>query len=200
MPTPTGYRNDTNTYGARNTYTNRYNRTTLGRSDIYTGTSTAYDLPRYYPEREDLNTARKSNNTEVRKASAELKKTGASNRTVRKAAFSGGILFALCISVLCRYVAILGANTQITELEKRYNAIIASNQAMQTKIDRQLEMGEIEKYAREELGMMKAESYQKFYIDMKLPDGGTEINNASRAQNAISGVPGTLVNAFRVLK
>ena len=67
-------------------------------------------------------------------------------------------------------------------------------------IDKQLEMGEIEKYAREELGMMKAESYQKFYIDMNMPDEGTAVKSENRAQNAVSGVPGTLMNAFRVLK
>ena len=145
---------------------------------------------------------KKTENVQKKKTAEVQKKRNrlVLTRDVRQVITAVSVLFLLCIGVLCRYATILSGNRQIKDLEKQYNTIISSNQAMQTKIDKQLEMGEIEKYAREELGMMKAESYQKVYIDMNMPDEGTAVKSGSRAQNAVSGVPGTLMNAFRVLK
>lgn len=192
MPTPTRYRNKTNTYSARNTYS----RTSYDRGRVYSGASTAYDMPGYYPDVRKTENVQKKKPAEVQKKKTKLVLT----RDVRQVITAVSVLFLLCIGVLCRYATILSSNRRINDLEKQYNTIISSNQAMQAKIDKQLEMGEIEKYAREELGMMKAESYQKFYIDMNMPDEGTIVKSGSRAQNAVSGVPGTLMNAFRVLK
>lgn len=192
MPTPTGYRNDINTYSARNTYS----RTSYNRGQVYSSTSTAYDMPGYYGNVKKTENVQKKKTAEVQKKRNRLVLT----RDVRQVITAVSVLFLLCIGVLCRYATILSSNRQIKDLEKQYNTIISSNQAMQAKIDKQLEMGEIEKYAREELGMMKAESYQKFYIDMNMPDEGTAVKSGNRAQNAVSGVPGTLMNAFRVLK
>lgn len=192
MPTPTRYRNKTNTYSARNTYS----RTSYNRGQVYSDTSTAYDMPGYYGDVKKTENVQKKKTAEVQKKRNRLVLT----RDVRQVITAVSVLFLLCIGVLCRYAAILSGNRQIKDLEKQYNTIISSNQAMQAKIDKQLEMGEIEKYAREELGMMKAESYQKFYIDMNMPDEGTAVKSGGRAQNAVSGVPGTLMNAFRVLK
>lgn len=153
-------------------------------------------MPGYYGDVKKTENVQKKKTAEVQKKRNRLVLT----RDVRQVITAVSVLFLLCIGVLCRYATILSGNRQIKDLEKQYNTIISSNQAMQAKIDKQLEMGEIEKYAREELGMMKAESYQKFYIDMNMPDEGTAVKSGSRAQNAVSGVPGTLMNAFRVLK
>ena len=70
---------------------------------------------------------------------------------------------------------------------------------MQVKIDGKLEKGEIEKIAREELGMMAPESYQVFYIQMDMQDGG-DGHNDNKSGDAVLGTPGTLINAFKVLK
>ena len=192
MPTPTRYRNNTNAYGTHNTY----NRSSYSRGDMYSCTSTAYDMPGYYPERSKREVPAQKKAAELRKKKTKL----VISRDARQIFAAVGVLFILCIGVLYRYASILGSNQKIKDLEKQYNSIVSSNQAMQSKIDKQLEMGEIEKYAREELGMMKAESYQKFYIDMNMPDEGTVVGSGNRAQSAVTGVPGTLMNAFRVLK
>ena len=192
MPTPTRYRNNTNAYGTHNTY----NRSSYSRGDMYSRTSTAYDMPGYYPERSKREVPAQKKAAELRKKKTKL----VISRDARRIFAAVGVLFILCIGVLYRYASILGSNQKIKDLEKQYNSIVSSNQAMQFKIDKQLEMGEIEKYAREELGMMKAESYQKFYIDMNMPDEGTVVGSGNRAQSAVTGVPGTLMNAFRVLK
>ena len=109
------------------------------------------------------------------------------------------IVFVLCCTIIYRYASILESNQKINALEKQYIDVLAANQALQTKIDRGLEMGEIEEYARKELGMMKPESAQMFYVDMKLSDDGvtTQVGDGN---NMITGTPGALVNAFRVLK
>ena len=148
MPTPTRYRNDTNTYSARNTYS----RTSYNRGQVYSSTSTAYDMPGYYSDIRKKETVQKKKAAGVQKKKAKLVLT----RDVRQVITAVLVLFLLCIGVLCRYATILSSNRRIKDLEKQYNTIISSNQAMQAKIDKQLEMGEIEKYAREELGMVKA--------------------------------------------
>ena len=56
------------------------------------------------------------------------------------------------------------------------------------------------KYAKENLGMMKPQSYQIFYIDMNMGDESGEGTISKTSSGALTGVSGTLVNAFRVLK
>lgn len=194
MPTPTGYSNRTNSYGSQSSY-NRQNYS----GNVYSGrTSTAYDIPRYYPDSRTVSPVTdKPRQAEVRKA---VPKKKSFSRETRRTVAAIGLLFVLCITVLYRYAMILSSNQEIRELEKRYNTLLTDNQTMQAKLDRQLELGEVERYAREELGMMKAESYQKFYIDMNMPDGGIAADSKNGAKSAVSGVPGTLMNAFRVLK
>ena len=48
--------------------------------------------------------------------------------------------------------------------------------------------------------MMKPKAYQIFYIDMDMGDGGNTGTISTETANTMQGVPGALVNAFRVLK
>ena len=191
VPAPTKYKNNSYTYNSRNLYSS---------DRMYTGTSsTAYDIPVRYPR---TKVAPKTT-PEVEKIpnrSKPDKKANVSRANVTKVFMLVGVLFILCITVLYRYGIILTCNQQIKELEAQRNEILASNQAAQAKIDKQFEMNEIEKYAKENLGMMKPQSYQIFYIDMNMGDESGEGTISKTSSGALTGVSGTLVNAFRVLK
>ncbi len=196
MPAPTKYKNNSYTYNSRNLYSS--DRVYSDR--MYTGTSsTAYDIPVRYPRTR----VTPKTTPEVEKMpnrSKSDKKASVSRAKMTKVVMLVGVLFILCITVLYRYGIILTCNQQIKELEAQRNEILASNQAAQAKIDKQFEMNEIEKYAKENLGMMKPQSYQIFYIDMNMGDESGEGTISKTSPGALTGVSGTLVNAFRVLK
>lgn len=190
VPTPTRYRTSSNAYKKNNLYSS---------TGMYSGTSTAYDFPIGYPEVKPA----PGTSADVRKRSSsgiKSKQNRANRSKITKAVMLAGALFLLCITVLYRYGIILTCNQQIKQLETQRDEILASNQAAQAKIDKQFEMNEIEKYAKENLGMMKPQSYQIFYIDMNMKDEGSDGTVTSTSSGTLSGVPGVLVNAFRVLK
>lgn len=194
MPAPTKYRSKNNAY--RNNSAYKYDR-------VYSGTGTVYDIPtvsqepevrrRKEPKPEIVDTNKNEKGLVIGKYKIRV-------QSVLKASVFVGVLFIMCMTLLYRYGAIIECNHRISDLEKERDAIISTNQAIQTRIDKQLEISEIEKYAKEELGMMKPEPYQMFYIDMQMQDAGGEGSGAKSGSGKVKGAPGALVNAFRVLK
>lgn len=113
------------------------------------------------------------------------------------------ILFAvgLCMLMLYRYANILESNDKIDKLTAQLAEIEAKNQSIQAKIDRGLELGTLEEYATGQLGMIRPDSSQMFYIDMQMGDAApTAKEETDTAGNALQGTPGALVHAIRVLK
>ena len=194
MPT---YTRDRETNYTRTSY-NQYDNSAYSRK-YYSNTSTAYEIPMTYPERVKTPSGRPEQKT--KKTVAQERKATYSKAEIVKVCAVLVLAFVLCCSVVYRYAVILECNQEIKALEKQVDAILSENQVMQGKIDRSLEVGEIEKVAREELGMMKPEAYQIFYIDMDMQDVGSSGSaKAAQSSGALVGIPGTLVNAFRVLK
>ena len=189
MPASTKYR-ETTTYKSYNdTY---YSRVYTDRKQ-YMNTSTAYDIPTAYPQRK----------TTHKPASKTKQKTSASKRIDAryiKIYMIAAVVVVLCFTMIYRQSVILESNQNIKALEKEYTSLVAANQAMKSKIDTSLEMGEIEKFAREELGMMKPETGQIFYVDMNMEDTGSSGSVSDSGMISVSGIQGALVNAFRVLK
>lgn len=148
--------NHTGIYGGdrinTNGYSSRYTSGTANRIN------TAYDLT---PYRIPVEPAPKRQET-VKKPSAPAHRANAAvdKKKMRRIATASVIVFMAAMVILCRYVSILNGNRTISELEKQYSEVISQNQAMQVKIDGKLEKGEIEKTAKEELGMMTPENYQ----------------------------------------
>lgn len=211
---------DTRT-GKRNRNYN-YN-SVYGRDRVYRdyGASTAYDVPQTVHSRrnEAYYGAPGVKRTPVRTLPARRVSTGETStvtvsksassvnnganvkrdkKAMRRVAFVSLCVFVAAVIILCRYVSISNSNRRINELEKEYAKLVSSNQAMQVKIDGRLEKGEIEKIAKEELGMMEPEAYQMFYIDMEMPDSGSGQKGSS--DENVLGTAGTLLNAFRTLK
>lgn len=174
-----------------NGYSSRYTSGTANR------TNAAYDLTPYGTSVEVAPKRKEA----VKKPSAPAHRANAviDKNKMRRIATASVIVFIAAMVILCRYVSILNGNRTISELEKQYSEVMSQNQAMQVKIDGKLEKGEIEKTAREELGMMAPENYQVFYIQMDMQDGG-DGQSENKSDDAVLGTPGTLMNAFRVLK
>ncbi len=108
---------------------------------------------------------------------------------------------ALCFLMLYRYAGIVESNARVEELKAEIMAIEAKNQALQAKIDRGLELGVLEAYATGQLGMIRPDGSQVFYIDMQLGDAFPEQKEESHnGSSALQGAPGALVHAIRVLK
>ena len=105
-------------------------------------------------------------------------------------------IFAMCCLMIYRYAMILETNAAIKELSNTIVEAEAKNQALAAKIDRGLEVGALEDYATEELGMIRPDNSQVFYIDMQM-----EGSSYSAEENGVvlQGATGALVNAFRVL-
>lgn len=188
MPTSTKYRENANSSRMHSIYGRTYSD---GKQ--YANISTAYEFPTVYPGRN------KTKTTVQKPIKAEPDKSALSRGVATVLMFSI-VLVALCFAVIYRQTVILEANQEIKALEKQYNEIVSSNQVMQAKIDLSFKKGEVEQYAREELGMVIPEAGQIFYIDMEMNDTGGEGSISDSAMNAVSGIQGTLVNAFRVLK
>ena len=150
-------------YGSRNTYGGAYS------GGLYVNSSAAYDIPAAYPER----TAEPKQPTK-RQGAAQTRSVGKTQSGfVRIMLIALGVLL-ISFTIIYRQSVILESNQRIKELEKELAALNSANQSMQTGIDMEIEMGEVEKRAREELGMMKPESNQMFYIDMNMPDSGSK--------------------------
>lgn len=110
-------------------------------------------------------------------------------------------VFILCCLMIYRYAIILETNDQITKLKEECAEIESNNQAIQTKIDRGLELGALEEYAVTQLGMIRPDSSQVFYIDMQMDDAAANEKNEGESEEkpVLQGTPGALVHAFQVL-
>lgn len=167
------------------------------RERVYSNSSTAYDIPPLYPEP----ARRKTTQSSPKKTTSTHRKTTVqvSKKQVLKFAVAGLVIFVLCFAVLYRYGMILKKNQEMKNLESDLNGVLSVNQAIRSKIDKQMELSEIEKYAKSELGMMKPQPYQIFYIDMDMQDKSGGGSVSQNAESSVAGTPGTLMNAFKVL-
>lgn len=187
MPTPTKYKSRTTAYVPRDTYRS---------SRLYANSSTAYDIPAEYPVRKPA-VRRKPAAAEKRagaKASARTR-----HRMVRVVLMAAAVML-LSFTVIYNQTVILDCNQRIKDLQKELSVITLSNQELSSKIEISIERSGIEKQAKEQLGMMKPETYQIFYIDMHLDDSGSEGSIHRETASAVAGTPGALINAFKVLK
>lgn len=108
-------------------------------------------------------------------------------------------IFAMCCLMIYRYAMILETNDTIEKLNDTIGEAEAKNQALAAKIDRGLEIGALEEYATGELGMIRPDNAQVFYIDMQMES--SSYNSEENGDGVVlQGTTGALVNAFRVLK
>ena len=199
MPTTTRQRRTQN--GNYNSvYARSYNRT-------YSSAAERYDYPMSYPRHNAKNPT--IQNPEIKKprpaANTTQVKSGVKSRG-RKLTFKvfAGVacIFAMCCILLYRNAVILESNDRITKMKSELAAAESSKQAVQAKIDKELELGKLESYAKTNLGMVYPDNSQILYIDMQLGDGAqTDAQEEQKkSELALKGTPGALVHAIQVLK
>lgn len=135
------------------------------------------------------------------KTAAQPKKTESVRVSKRKALQTLGrigVVFVMCCLMIYRYTLILESNEKITKLGSDLAAAEYQNQSIQAKIDRALELGTLEEYATGKLGMIRPDQSQIFYVDVQMGDETTA--KEEDKPNTLSGTPGALIHAIRVLK
>ena len=187
MPTQTTQRRTRTAY--RNDVTAGVYRSYQGYVQERQNTARAYEFPVTYPKRVS------PIQTQKPKQAAKPKRVSA-----LRVAMYVVLGMGMCMLMLYRYAAILESAETIETLSKQVSDIAATNQALQAKIDRGLELGVLESYATGQLGMIRPDSSQMFYVDMQLSDAAQRTEQeGQRENNVLQGTPGALVNAIRVL-
>ena len=108
------------------------------------------------------------------KTLAEYKREKATAKKTRKsrAVFMGKVFFVFVLACILvyRHTSLLEINQEIGDLQSQYADINTENEAIQSNIDQMIELGNLEDYAINNLGMFKPDSSQIFYVDMNMTD------------------------------
>ncbi|MBQ9757789.1 MAG: septum formation initiator family protein [Clostridia bacterium] len=167
-------------------------------SNLYSyNTSSAYKLDYTYG-------AKRHN--ENKRPHEENKKTEQRNRNHSFLNITNFIRVALCFAIafviVNGYVRINEAYSSVAKLEKQYNEIVATNQDLQVKIDKAVDLEQLLTIANEKFGMISPERYQMFYVDLSQSDFAQVCNEEKKIESevAMSGVTGTITGAMNIFK
>lgn len=81
-----------------------------------------------------------------------------------------GIMFAIMFAISYRYSFINQQYNNIRSLKKEYNAMITTNDQIEIGIQNSLDLTQIERYAKDKLGMQKPLASQIKYIEIEKED------------------------------
>lgn len=169
-------------------------------SNMYSfNTSTARKLDGDYSYRYDFQNEFRTEKTKVEKSSTKVKTKPALRRVV---AFV--LAFAAAFVIVNGYVSINEANNEIAKLKSEYNDVLATNQSIQVKIDKTIDLNQLQSVAGEKLGMVRPERYQMFYVDLEMGDK-TENAQKSKLQTsertiAVTGAPGIITGTLNIFQ
>ncbi|MBO5363984.1 MAG: septum formation initiator family protein [Clostridia bacterium] len=196
MATPTMERQ--NRAGYRSVAGNRsgYQGQTTARATVSVPDYTR-SYPAYPPFSRPLPTA-KPRTVTPEKQETKTQNVARKKRLLRTFSFIAGV-FVMCFMMIYRYAMILETNDRITKLNQQIAELESANQFLEAKLDRALELGTLETYATEELGMIRPDTSQMFYVDVTMEDT-TVTENGEEENRVLQGTPGALVHAIRVLK
>ena len=112
--------------------------------------------------------------------------------------------FVMAFAVVSGYVAINEANNEISSLADEYNNIVADNQALQVKIDKAVDLSQLQTVAGEKFGMIRPERYQMFYVDLGMNDYSESTSDKVKTEKeekiAGMGVPGVITGALNIFR
>ncbi len=80
------------------------------------------------------------------------------------------VLSLMSLVMIYRQTAIFGKGREIDSLNTTLSEILVKNEGIQSNIDRSIELGNLETYAKNRLGMINPDSSQVFYVDMGAKD------------------------------
>ncbi len=132
------------------------------------------------------------------KQRTDIQSAAQKKRLLRTFCLIAGV-FVMCFMMIYRYAMILETNDRITKLNQQIAQLESGNQLLEAKVDRALELGTLEAYATEELGMIRPDTSQMFYVTVTMEDSGA-VEAEEEENRVLQGTPGALVHAIRVLK
>ena len=135
-------------------------------------------------------------------AKAEVKKSAGISPL---AVFITIFLFAASFLTVMGYVQIYEADNQISDLKESLRMIEAENQAVKAKVDKSVDLKNLQKIAGEEFGMVRPESYQIFYVDLDFGDYAENVKkeNVEKKEEENmhpEGVTGVLISSSNMFK
>jgi len=104
--------------------------------------------------------------------------------------FLGFTVFAFALAIVCRYAMINNMNMENIRLKKELENINNTNAQLKLAAERQINLSEIEVYAKENLGLQKPQNYQIEYINIDKQD---LIDNKVTTENK-TGIKEILLN------
>jgi len=104
---------------------------------------------------------------EENKVLSEKKKRRVNNKLKIKVVFAFMVVFALCGFVMYRYALITDLNYKINTKMNALTQMKNENTRLNVKIERELDLQKVQKFAQENLGMQKPDKSQ--YVFVKVP-------------------------------
>ncbi len=182
-------------------YSRTYSRARSGYRYSYTPTPTAAPKTR---------AASPSAGTAVRPAApkniekpAAPRLTAAQLREARrektKTVLKCAVIIVLAIFMLYRYMLISESGAEINTLQSEYSGLNATAQELQSNIDKSIDLDELEQRAEDDLGMVRPDNNQIFYVDMSGEDYGESVVSEKKSES-ISGASGSMIRAIDMIK
>ena len=84
--------------------------------------------------------------------------------------FLGFSIFAVALTIVCRFAMINNMNMENIKLKKELDSINNTNAQLQLVAEKQVNLSEIEEYAKNNLGLQKPQNYQIEYINVDKTD------------------------------
>lgn len=166
-------------------------------------TSSAYKLDQNYLDRKKKNEENRAAEEREKERKKALALKQQHERRI-KMLIAIAAVFVMSFIVVNRYVEINEAQNAINKLQGEYNSIVASNQDLQAKIDKAVDLKKLQVIASEKFGMVRPERYQMFYIDMQQVDKAENVaqdkEGYEKEKIAVQGVPGTLISSMKIFK
>lgn len=120
-----------------------------------------------------------------------------------KRLFMVTVCFFLAFFVVRGYVAINEADNHINELSHDLRMVQAENQAIKAKIDKSVDLKNLQSIANEKFGMVRPENYQVFYINLDNGDYLENVSEKAAGENQkkvpVEGVTGVLINSADIM-
>lgn len=171
-------------------------------SNMYSfNTSTARKLDGDYGYRYDFQNEFRTEKSKAQKSNNKVK-SKAKPGLWRIATFV--LAFAAAFVIVNGYVSINEANNEIAKLRNEYNDVLATNQSIQVKIDKTIDLNQLQSVAGEKLGMVRPERYQMFYVDLDMGDKAESSKKsklqASEKTIAVTGAPGIITGTLNIFQ
>ena len=112
--------------------------------------------------------------------------------------------FMVAFLMVRGYVAINETENQIKALSEDLRMVQAENQSIKAKIDKSVDLKNLQAIANEKFGMIRPENYQVFYVNMDSEDHAENVKKEHNKQNTegipIEGVTGVLISSADMFK